>query len=173
MESGSMRNSCLDRKMRLLVFAFAIATSGLSFLPGDVHAGNHLQRVAADDRLSFVDSLEGVSAWLRDRFSKAEIDALSPEDLGVESHLCSCADEPAPHFPYRIVLFTTPKGDLVARPEAHEQSAQVTLLAVRDGERYCQLDSEEECYGSFATVCEFTDFRYGPTLEPYFPTCKQ
>lgn len=166
-----MRNSCPGRNMRAMLFAFAIATSGLSFWPGHIHAGNHL--LAAEDKLTFVDSLEGVSAWLQDRFSKAEIEALSPEDLGVESHHCSCADEPDPHFPYRIVLFTTPRGDLVARPEAHEQSAQVTLLAVRDGDRYCPLDSEEECYGSFATVCEFTDFRYGPTLEPYFPTCKQ
>ena len=92
-------------------------------------------------------------------------------NFGVEAHDCSCADKPEPHFPYRIVLFITPKGDLVARPEAHEKMAKITLLAVRNGEQHCNLDSEEQCYGLFANVCEFTDFRYGPTLEPYFPTC--
>lgn len=119
-----------------------------------------------------ISSLEGVSTWMKERFSESEIAALSAEDLGVESHSCSCADKPDPHFPYRVALFTTPKGDLVARVESHEQSPKITPLAVRNGEEYCTLESEEPCYGTFATVCEFTDFRYGPLLEPYFPTCK-
>ena len=106
------------------------------------------------------------------RFSQSEFEALSVKDFGMEAHHCSCADQPEPHFPYRVVLFTTPKGDLVARAEAHEQTARFTPLAVRKGDQYCQVEAEEQCYGSFASVCEFTDFRYGPTLEPYFPTCK-
>jgi len=70
------------------------------------------------------------------------------------------------------VLFTTPRGDLVVRPEGGENMAKFTPLAVRTGDQYCKVESEENCYGSFANVCEFTDFRYGPLLQPFFPTCK-
>jgi len=69
-------------------------------------------------------------------------------------------------------LFTTPRGDLVVRPEGGENMAKFTPLAVRTGDQYCKVESEEHCYGSFANVCEFTDFRYGPLLQPFFPTCK-
>ena len=30
---------------------------------------------------------------------------------------CGCYDEPDKHYPYSVVLFKTPKGDLVARPD--------------------------------------------------------
>ena len=45
-------------------------------------------------------------------------------------------------------------------------------LAVRFGNRYCELDSEQTCFGTFSSPCDFTDFRYGPHLSVYFPTCK-
>ena len=117
-------------------------------------------------------SLEAISRWINDRFSAAEIKELSPDDFRVESHACSCSDTPDPHFPYLVVLFTTPRGDLVVRPEGGENMAKFTPLAVRTGDQYCKVESEENCYGSFANVCEFTDFRYGPLLQPFFPTCK-
>ncbi|MEO8165493.1 MAG: hypothetical protein ABI619_08850, partial [Betaproteobacteria bacterium] len=93
-------------------------------------------------------------------------------DLHVASHACSCADKPEPHFPYLVVLLTTPKGDLVVGAEGRENRAKATPLAVPTGDRYCQVDSEEQGYGFFASVCEFTDFRHGSTLAPFFPTCK-
>lgn len=158
------------RKLRALALPLAVATLVLSFVPCEAHAREQIRAPGQEPAQS--SSLEGVSAWMKDRFSEAEIEALSPGDLGMESHFCSCADEPDPHFPYMVVLFTTPKGDLVARAEAQEHSAKFTPLAVRNGDEYCNLESHEPCYGSFATVCEFTDFRYGPSLEPFFPTCK-
>jgi hypothetical protein len=90
----------------------------------------------------------------------------------VESHSCSCYDEPKKHFPYLIVVARTPKGDLVLRPELQEGAASFTPLAVRIGTRYCEVESEGNCYGSFADPCDFTDARFGPRLAAYFPTCK-
>lgn len=116
--------------------------------------------------------MEGVSVWLRDRFSETELQALRPEDFRMETHACSCYDRPIPHFPYLLVLFTTPKGDLVGRPDRRGVDLIITRLAVRHGERYCDVDAEDQCYGSFSHPCEFTDFRYGPHLAEYFPTCK-
>jgi hypothetical protein len=45
-------------------------------------------------------------------------------------------------------------------------------LAVRRGDLYCGPESNAECFGRFTDVCDFTDYRYGPQLAPYFPTCK-
>lgn len=117
-------------------------------------------------------NIEGVSRWLQGRFSEAELDALRPDELRVESHYCSCEDTPHPHYPYTVVLFLTPRGTLVARPEGREGAVTITPLAVRHDTRYCELESEASCYGSFAHPCEFTDFRYGPTLSQFFPSCK-
>jgi hypothetical protein len=47
----------------------------------------------------------------------------------------------------------------------------ITPLAVRTGDRYCEVDSEDQCYGTFAHPCDFTDFRYGPYLKEFFPSC--
>jgi hypothetical protein len=116
--------------------------------------------------------IETVSVWLKARFSEAELAEFRPEDLRVEAHYCSCSDQPRPHFPYSVVVFKTRKGDLVARPQAAESAVNITPLAVRHGNRYCELGSEERCYGSFVEICEFTDFRYGPYLKEFFPTCK-
>jgi hypothetical protein len=117
-------------------------------------------------------NIEGVSRWLQGHFSEAELEALGPEDLRVESHYCSCEDTPVPHYPYTVVLFLTPRGALVARPEGREGAVMITPLAVRHDTRYCEVESEASCYGSFAHPCEFTDFRYGQTLAEFFPTCK-
>jgi hypothetical protein len=144
----------------------------LAFVTGEVCArdqGLALQEVREPVPAN---SLEAISRWINDRFSASEIKELSADDFRVESHACSCADKPDPHFPYLVVLFTTPKGDLVARPEGQENMAKFTPLAVRTGDQYCRVESEQHCYGSFASVCEFTDFRYGPFLQPFFPTCK-
>ena len=163
-----VNNSDLGRILRWIVLPAAVAS--LMFTPFDAHAGERVRM--PEQEPAHVSNLEGVSAWIKETFSESELAALSAGDLGVESHLCSCADEPEPHFPYMVALFTTPKGDLVARVEPHEYSPRITPLAVRNGDEYCNLESGEPCYGSFETVCEFTDFRFGALLEPYFPTCK-
>ena len=113
-----------------------------------------------------------LSVWLKARFSETELAQLRPEDLDLESHYCSCYDQPQAHFPYPLVLLKTPKGDLVARPDSHEGAVSFAPLAVRHGDRYCEVESEHVCYGTFAEPCDFTDFRYGPHLAPFFPTCK-
>jgi hypothetical protein len=112
-----------------------------------------------------------LSLWLEARFSDSELERLRPGDLAIESHYCSCYDRPKPHYPYPVVLLKTPKGDLVARPDSREGVVSFTPLAVRHGERYCDLESEHDCYGSFREPCEFTDFRYGPYLAEFFPDC--
>lgn len=116
--------------------------------------------------------LDGISNWLRARFSQSELEALRPGELRVESHYCGCNDVPIKHFPYAVVLLRTPKGDLVARPEGYEGVVRFTALAVRYGDLYCDLESEAGCYGSFLHPCDFTDFRYGRLLTDFFPTCK-
>ena len=90
----------------------------------------------------------------------------------VEWVYCGCNDRPDRHFPYSVAVFKRPNGDLVTRPERGELAVTFTTLAVRFGNRYCDVDSEQPCYGSFSHPCEFTDFRYGRYLEQFFPTCK-
>ncbi len=116
--------------------------------------------------------LDGLSVWRRARFSAKELQGLHLGDLEVEPYFCGCYDKPNKHYPYSIVLLKTSKGDLVTRPERLEGVVTYTPLAVRRGNQYCELESEKQCYGSFADPCEFTDFRYGPHLAPFFPTCK-
>jgi hypothetical protein len=116
--------------------------------------------------------MEGVSVWFKNRFSEVELQTYQPEDFRIESHMCSCYDRPVPHYPYLLVFFATPKGDLVGRPDRRGLDTIITRLAVRHGERYCDVESEDECYGSFSDPCDFSDFRYGRQLADYFPTCK-
>jgi hypothetical protein len=144
----------------------------LAFMPAQVQADQHLAALGQQLEPGAGNTLEGVSRWIGSRFSDSEIAELAPEDFRVEQHACHCSDKPDPHFPYLVVLFTTPRGDLVARAEGQENMARITPLAVRNGEKYCRVDAEDQCYGSFASVCEFTDFRYGPYLAPFFPDCK-
>lgn len=118
-----------------------------------------------------VDS-SALQAWLEARFTRGELRALEPGAVGMESHHCGCSDTPTKHFPYVMVLLRTPKGDLVARPDRRGVSVIFTALAVRHGNRYCKVDAEDDCYGAFLAPCDFTDFRYGPQLEAFFPTCK-
>jgi hypothetical protein len=114
---------------------------------------------------------DGTSARSGDQLSVPELEGLQRDDLKVESYYCSCYDKPNKHFPYAIVVLRTPKGDLVARPERNEAAVTFTVLAIRYGNRYCEVDVGGDCYGSFAEPCDFTDFRYGPTLVEFFPTC--
>jgi hypothetical protein len=74
-------------------------------------------------------------------------------------------------LPYSVVIIRTTRGDLITRPENVEVAVRFSPLAVRYGDRYCHVDSGS-CYGVFPEVCEFTDFRYGPYLAEFFPTCK-
>ena len=85
---------------------------------------------------------------------------------------CGCYDQPSKHYPYSIVVFKAAERELVTKPERREGALTFAPLAVRYGTRYCAVESEQDCYGSFAHPCDFTDFRYGPTLAEYFPTCK-
>lgn len=72
-----------------------------------------------------------------------------------------------------MVIMKSAQGDLVARPEGQESAVQFVPLALRYGKRYCPLESGAECYGEFEHPCEFSDFRYGAALAPYFPSCKE
>ncbi len=110
--------------------------------------------------------------WPRARFSANELQGLNLQNLEMEPHFCGCYDKPNKHYPYLVVLLKTSQGDLVTRPERMEGAVTYMPLAVRRGSQYCELESEKPCYGSFPDPCEFTDFRYGPHLAPYFPTCK-
>ncbi len=112
-----------------------------------------------------------IERWLKVRFSDAELQQLQAGELQVERHYCGCYDKPIKHYPYSIVLVRTPKGDLVTRPENSDVVVTFTPLAIRYGTKYCHTDSDQ-CYGSFPEVCDFTDFRYGPYLADFFPTCK-
>lgn len=94
------------------------------------------------------------------------------DDPRAQWYDCSCYDEPSKHYPYSIVVFKTAQGDLVTRPERREGALTFSPLALKFGTRYCTVESEQDCYGSFSHPCEFTDFRYGPYLAKFFPTCK-
>ncbi len=94
------------------------------------------------------------------------------EEAGGRWYDCGCFDEPSKHFPYSVVVFKTAKGDLVTRPERREGGLTFSPIALRNGTQYCTIDAEGDCYGSFAHPCDFTDFRFGPTLAEYFPSCK-
>jgi hypothetical protein len=85
---------------------------------------------------------------------------------------CGCYDTPVKHFPYSVVVFELGDHDVVVRPERHEAGFTFVALANRYGERYCSLESQQDCYGSFQDVCAFTDARFGSALEPFFPKCK-
>ena len=124
-----------------------------------------------DIEQSHLIDMDGISAWLKARFSDAELEGLQPGVLNVEPYYCGCYDHPRKHFPQAVVLLRTPKGDLIARPEGGDQIVRFTPLAVRFGNQYCAVDSEQSCYGTFRHPCDFTDFRYGPYLATFFPTC--
>ncbi len=115
--------------------------------------------------------ISSITRWLSVRFSAAELQQFRAGDLKIERHYCGCYDEPIKHYPYSVVLVRTPRGDLVARPDNLDVAVTFTLLATRQGDQYCEVDSSS-CYGVFREVCDFTDFRYGPYLAQFFPTCK-
>ncbi len=109
---------------------------------------------------------------LEQHLSAQELATLHADGLSVAAHQCGCYDKPDPHFPYTMLIVRTPERELIVRPEGQESAFHFELLAVRRGDTYCGADAEAACYGEFATPCEFTDFRYGPVLKEYFPTCK-
>jgi hypothetical protein len=117
-------------------------------------------------------NLESVAQWLQGLYSQEELRALAPQEVGLESWQCSCYDQPTRHYPYLAVVLTTPKGDLVLRPDQRDLHVNFVSIALRQGDLYCDVDAGSDCFGRFASVCHFTDFRYGEDLAPYFPTCK-
>lgn len=155
---------------RVAIALFAASLAFLS-LAANAQAGEAENAEQGADRAGSFD-MQGVSVWFKNRFSEAELQTYKAEDFRIESHACSCYDRPEPHYPYLLVFFSTPKGDLVGRPDRRGVETVIARLAVRHGDQYCDVDSEDQCYGSFSSPCEFSDFRYGPQLARYFPTCK-
>lgn len=175
MKSSAMFRSsargCNATQGRIKSIALAVLFASLAMpVPSDKARAHDLEMPNPEGTKTI--DLEGISLWLRAQFSEAELERLHPGDFKLESHYCSCSDKPKKHFPYPVVLLRTPKGDLVTRPEPREVSVGFTALAVRYGNRYCDVESAEDCYGSFSDPCDFTDFRYGPFLAEFFPTCK-
>jgi hypothetical protein len=113
-----------------------------------------------------------MAEWLKGLYTESEFRALAPDQIRLESRQCNCDDRPTPHYPYLLVILNTPKGDLVMRPDQREMQVDFTHLALRQGDLYCGVEADGKCYGQFADACDFTDFRFGATLQPYFPTCK-
>jgi hypothetical protein len=113
-----------------------------------------------------------VLQWLDHQYTGAERDALGAGDLTITGARCGCSDRPNPHYPYAMVIVSSPKGDLIARFEGDEGAMRIRPLAYRSGLLYCSIYASEGCFGEFADPCDFTDARYGPALAPYFPDCK-
>jgi hypothetical protein len=160
-----------QRRTNRIVLALMSASLALLVWSDKIHAQDPATPKDHLDTKRII-AIGGLSHWLKARFSETELAALRPEDLDIESHYCGCYDKPKAHFPYSFFLLRTPKGDLVARPDSSEGALSFALLAVRYGDRYCEVESEADCYGSFEEPCDFTDFRYGPHLAEFFPTCK-
>jgi len=114
----------------------------------------------------------GIAEWLTARFGAADLQSMQTGDLVVEPHFCGCYDKPNSHFPYAMVVIKTPRADLIARAEHAETCVTFVPLAVRRGNEYCDVHVEGTCFGSFRDPCDFTDFRYGPYLSGFFPSCK-
>ena len=160
-----------DARAIALFVLLLFASSALLVRSGSCRAGEPVGgRLSADENTWA--GLNGMSRWLRAQRSEADGEEPPAGNQGVEAYYCSCYDEPNKHYPYSIVVLKTPNGDLVARPEGTDGALFFTPLAVRYGDRYCEVGSENDCYGSFSHPCEFTDFRYGPYLAEFFPTCK-
>lgn len=172
MVEAAVCNSCQSAGLARKILLAALSMGALWTLAPMSETQARDREILDDAPAADVLDFAGVGDWLRQRFSAEEFAALPPAQLNIESHFCSCEDRPNPHYPYRMVLFNTPKGDLVARAEVHEHTARFTPLAVRNGEEYCEVGAEENCYGSFSTPCHFTDFRFGEYLENFFPACK-
>jgi hypothetical protein len=157
--------------MRMITFVSIVAVLALAATSGDCLANDSTAQ--KDETVqNGATKPDGLTVWPRTRFFASELQELHLGDVQVEAHFCGCNDKPTKHFPYSLVLLKTSKGDLVARPERLEGAVTYTPLAVRRGNLYCELESEAQCYGSFPEPCDFTDYRYGPNLAPFFPTCK-
>ena len=151
--------------MSIVAALALVATSGACLANGSTTQKDEASQNGATNP-------DGLPVWPRTRFFASELQGLQLGDIEMEAHFCGCNDKPNKHFPYSLVLLKTAKGDLVARPERVDGPVTYTPLAVRHGDRYCELHSETQCHGSFPDPCDFIDYRYGPHLEPFFPTCK-
>lgn len=145
----------------------------VSLLVGPANAGDRQSDAPTENRADVGDfHVEGVAEWFDQKFRDVDLAAYRREEFRIAYQLCNCSDQPLPHYPYVMVFFITPKGDLVGRPERRGLETVIIPLAERHGERYCELHSDENCYGTFAHACEFSDHRFGAQLAPYFPYCK-
>ena len=160
------------QQRRTMGIALALTSASLALLVWSVTTHARDPATPKDNsETKRIIAIGGLSHWLKGRFSEAELAALRPEDLDIESHYCGCYDKPKAHFPYSFFLLRTPKGDLVARPDSSEGALTFALLAVRYGDRYCQVESEEDCYGSFAGALRLYRFPLWPAPAEFFPTC--
>ena len=164
-------DSALELSLCKIARCAAIAVLALFSLAANAQGGE-LENAQQESGQTGSFYMEGVSVWFKRKFSEAELRTYRADEFRIESHMCGCYDKPVPHYPYLLVFFSTPKGDLVGRPDRRGLDTIITRLAVRHGERYCDVESEDECYGSFSHPCDFSDFRYGRMLADYFPTCK-
>jgi hypothetical protein len=168
---GKLTRALTDVHIRGFAMPLALLALAQAWPDNSCLAGGTLETPNPSDAAPVVE-VESVGRWLRARFSSDELLQVQTGDIEVERQHCSCYDQPTRHYPYSLVVITTPRGDLIARPEGAETSVTLNLLAVRHGEWYCEVDSQH-CFGSFLDVCSFTDYRYGPYLAQYFPTCMQ
>lgn len=148
----------------VLAVACALSSSALAERRDEIHG--------RASQIPGLLAMDGVRQWFERTFSEAELNALREADLAVTAQFCNCDDRPTAHYPYVMVLLATPRGDLIARLERNEMSTRVVPIAVRNGNDYCSADEGEGCFGKFTHACEFTDHRYGASLAPFFPECK-
>jgi hypothetical protein len=117
--------------------------------------------------------LHGDASPQRVQYSEGELDAFLRGDVKIESYYCGCNDVPKKHFPYTLAIVKAPHGELLVRAEGVDGVVKYTALAIRHGDVYCDVAAEGGCFGSFESLCDFTDFRYGRFLAAFFPTCKK
>ncbi len=126
--------------------------------------------IAAEIESRAVD-IDAIAEWMNERYYADGSENIVSDKLIPEPRFCNCSDSPRPHYPYILLFFRTPKVDLVTRLERGEGGDRYVAIAVRRNARYCSLASETECYGDFEEPCDFSDFRFGAILKPYFPSC--
>src|SRR5689334_14510504 len=71
-----------------------------------------------DGRGAMSANFTSVRSWLGTLYSEEEMRGLQAGSLAVMPYACSCPE----HYPYRMVVFATPRGALVSRPEGSESS---------------------------------------------------
>ena len=112
-----------------------------------------------------------VIAWLRKDMSDTDIAALKMHDLHISGDVCSCSDA-TPHYPYAVLRISSKTSSLIARIEGNEVGFRIRPIAIQKGKHYFLHGADEKSFGEYDSTCDFTDARFGPTLAPFFPDCK-